>query len=49
MFQIQGGIFDGAKERLFSKLQKQGHIVVANGRVCTCNKGMIGTGLLFAD
>lgn len=34
MFQFQGGISDGDKERILSELQKQGHIVVAeNGRV----------------
>lgn len=34
MFQFQGGISDGDKERIFSELQKRGHIVVAeNGRV----------------
>ncbi len=34
MFQFQGGISDGDKERMFSELQKQGHIVVAeDGRV----------------
>ena len=34
MFQFQGGISDGDKERVFSELQKRGHIVVAkNGRV----------------
>ena len=34
MFQFQGGISDGDKERMFSELQRQGHIVVAeNGRV----------------
>ena len=34
MFQFQGGISDGDKERMFSELQKRGHIVVAeNGRV----------------
>jgi hypothetical protein len=29
MFQFQGGISDGDKERMFSELQKRGHIVVA--------------------
>jgi hypothetical protein len=34
MFQFQGGLSDGDKERMFSELQKRGHIVVAeNGRV----------------
>jgi hypothetical protein len=34
MFQFQGGISDGHKERIFSELQKRGHIVVAeNGCV----------------
>jgi hypothetical protein len=34
MFQFQGGISDSDKERIFSELQKRGHIVVAeNGRV----------------
>ena len=34
MFQFQGGISDSDKERMFSELQKQGHIVVAeDGRV----------------
>ena len=34
MFQFQGGISDGDKERMFSELQKRGYIVVAgNGRV----------------
>ncbi len=34
MFQFQGGISDGDKERIFSELQKRGHIVVAgNGLV----------------
>jgi hypothetical protein len=34
MFQFQGGISDGDKERMFSELRKRGHIVVAeNGRV----------------
>lgn len=34
MFQFQGGISDGDKERMFSELQKRGHIVVAeDGRV----------------
>jgi hypothetical protein len=34
MFQFQGGISDGDKERMFSELQKRRHIVVAdNGRV----------------
>jgi hypothetical protein len=34
MFQFQGGISDGDKERIFSELQKRGHIVVAgSGRV----------------
>ena len=34
MFQFQGGISDDDKERMFSELQKRGHIVVAeNGRV----------------
>ena len=34
MFQFQGGISDADKERLFSELQKRGHIIVAeNGRV----------------
>ena len=34
MFQFQGGISDGDKERIFSELKKRGHIVVAeNGRV----------------
>jgi hypothetical protein len=34
MFQFQGGISDEDKERMFSELQKRGHIVVAeNGRV----------------
>ena len=34
MFQFQGGISDGDKERIFSELQKRGHIVVAqDGRV----------------
>jgi|SRR5688572_6439158 len=34
MFQFQGGISDGDKERIFSELQKRRHIVVAeNGRV----------------
>jgi hypothetical protein len=35
MFQFQGVAFhDGDKEKLFSELQKRGHIVVAeNGRV----------------
>lgn len=34
MFQFQGGISDGDKERMFSELQKRGHIVVAeNGHV----------------
>jgi hypothetical protein len=34
MFQFQGAISDGDKERLFSELQKRGHIIVAaNGRV----------------
>jgi len=34
IFQFQGGISDGDKERMFSELQKRGHIVVAgNGRV----------------
>jgi hypothetical protein len=34
MLQFQGGISDGDKERMFSELQKRGHIVVAgNGRV----------------
>lgn len=34
MFQFQGGISDDDKERIFSELQKRGHIGVAeNGRV----------------
>jgi len=34
MFQFQGGISDSDKERMFSELQKRGHIVVAeDGRV----------------
>jgi hypothetical protein len=34
MFQFQGGLSDGDKERIFSELQKRGHIVVGeNGRV----------------
>jgi hypothetical protein len=34
MFQFQGGISDGDKERMFSELQKRGHSVAAeNGRV----------------
>ena len=34
MFQFQGGISAGDKERMVSELQKRGHIVVAeNGRV----------------
>jgi hypothetical protein len=34
MFQFQGGIADGDKERIFFELQKRGHIVVTkNGRV----------------
>jgi hypothetical protein len=34
MFQFQGGISDGDKERIFSELQKRRHIVVAeNGHV----------------
>ena len=34
MFQFQGGISDGDKERMFSELQKRGHIVVTeNGRI----------------
>jgi hypothetical protein len=34
MFQFQGGISDGDKEKMFSELQKLGQIVVAeNGRV----------------
>jgi hypothetical protein len=34
MFQFQGGISDSDKERIFSELQKRGHIIVAeNGRV----------------
>lgn len=34
MFQFQGGISDGDKERIFSELQERGHIVVTeNGRV----------------
>jgi hypothetical protein len=34
MFQFQGGISDGDKERMFSELQKRRHIVVGeNGRV----------------
>jgi hypothetical protein len=34
MFQFQGGISEGDKERMFSELQKRRHIVVAeNGRV----------------
>jgi hypothetical protein len=34
MFQFQGGISDGDKERMFFELQKRGHIVVAeNGSV----------------
>jgi hypothetical protein len=34
MFQFQGGISDDDKERMFSELQKRGHIVVAeNGSV----------------
>src|SRR5262245_43010333 len=34
MFQFQGGISHGDKERMFSELQKQNHIVVGeNGRV----------------
>jgi hypothetical protein len=34
MFQFQGGISDADKERMFSELQKRGHIIVAeNGRV----------------
>jgi hypothetical protein len=34
MFQFQGGISDGDKERIFSELQNRGHIVVSgNGRV----------------
>jgi hypothetical protein len=34
MFQFQGGISDGDKERIFSELQERQHIVVAeNGRV----------------
>ena len=34
MFQFQGGISDGDKERMFSELHKRGYIVVAeNGRV----------------
>jgi len=34
MFQFQGGISDGDKEKMFSELQKRGHIVVAeDGRV----------------
>jgi hypothetical protein len=34
MFQFQGGISDGDKQRMLSELQKRGHIVVAeNGRV----------------
>ena len=33
MFQFQGGISDADKERMFSELQKRGHIIVAeNGR-----------------
>ena len=34
MFQFQGGISDGDKEKMLFELQKRGHIVVAeNGRV----------------
>jgi hypothetical protein len=34
MFQFQGGISDADKERMFSELQKRGHIIVAeNGSV----------------
>jgi hypothetical protein len=34
MFQFQGGISDGDKEKIFSELQKRRHIVVGeNGRV----------------
>jgi hypothetical protein len=34
MFQFQGGISDADKERMFSELQKRGHIIIAeNGRV----------------
>lgn len=34
MFHFQRGISDGEKERMFSELQKRGHIVVAeNSRV----------------
>jgi hypothetical protein len=40
MFQFQGGISDEDKERMFSELQKRGHIVVAdNGRVQYPGKG----------
>src|SRR5690242_20063757 len=40
MFQFQGGISDQDKERMFSELQKRGHIVVAeNGRVQYPGKG----------
>lgn len=34
MFQFKGGISDSDKERMFSELQKRGHIVIAeNGRI----------------
>ena len=34
MYQFQGGISDGDKERMLTELQRRGHIVVAdNGRV----------------
>ena len=40
MFQFQGGISDGDKERMVAELQKRGHIVVAeNGRVQYPGKG----------
>jgi len=40
MFQFQGGIPDGDKERMFAELQKRGHIIVAeNGRVQYPGKG----------
>ena len=40
MFQFQGGISDGDKERMFAELQKRGHIIVAeNGRVQYPEKG----------
>lgn len=40
MFQFQGGISDGDKEKMFSELQKRGHIIVAeNGRVQYPGKG----------